>query len=952
MNEEDRRTEKKWREAVRICGRILADRDEFDNEEINYKLEISNRVKTLFKALEEWEDFVPLLKRAFSSPNNLTIFYAHSPFIEWATEHQDEARKAMLELMEPSKHTVENRINGFLNIVPADKPSGFGTRLTITSFFLMGFNPQNHPMYRTTDYETVEGLLGWEIPDEVSPGEAYRQHRSFVNVFLNSLRKAGLDARDYLDAQSLIWMLAKKDDLDIRSWRGEAEVPNALERAMDEFENELDPDRLEQHRTYFDKARSRFDALFGSREAIDQLTPADFFEFFNSIDSRGRPGVGLFTPGLPFPKNPETRAYRRLDEDIPALRQALGELLHGERGLAERVDGMLGGSKVRTYITDSLPVPSMLLCFQDPESHAGVQQMKVKAAKLDAAGTLADLFEDGDWSVGQRFQIMEEELANLPSKHGRDWDWAQRTLFYFSDAFRRNLEDKDPLADYVDRFYEEQGYPTDKEKENITVREEFAGYIDGDAISDPNWNDFRRIFNAGFYGSTGPQSRLNKYINSADEEGLEKLRRAIEHLLYSGEPPERRLDDVLEGEYRVPGLGESVATKLLAVYYPEEFLPIFVASGDKGKIALMRHGALGLESPEGISKGEMAVRTNGLLRERLEPYFGDDTFGMSRFLYWLRWLEERSDKDEEEQKKSDLEALADSLLLDESFLEEIIGLLREKRQVIFYGPPGTGKTFVARGLMKHLAAELSRREVVQFHPSYSYEDFVQGYRPATREDGSLAYELKYGPLMRLAHQALDVPGKDHVLLIDEINRGNLPKILGELLYLLEYRDDEVALMYGEDGERFKLPENLLLIGTMNIADRSIALVDTALRRRFHFVPFFPGEYPLEDLLSRWLERNSKPEMYYVASIVDRLNARLRERFGPHLQVGPSYFMREDLSDEVLESVWAHDIMPFLEEQLFGYEEELASYKLDSMREEESANDRVEGVPTDLDVSNS
>lgn len=940
MIENDNLTEEKWREVVRICGRILSDRATFDAEETNYKLEISKRVKALFDALEKGEDFIPLLKRAFSSPNNLTIHYAHSPFIEWATEHQDEARKAMLELMDPSNQSVEHRINGFLNIVPADKPSGFGTRLTITSFFLMGFRPQNHPMYRTTDYATVEGLLGWEVPDGISPGETYRRHRSFVNVFLDRLKKAKLDARDYLDAQSLIWMLAKKDDPDIRAWRGETKVPIALERAMKEFENELDPETLEQHRRRFDEARHRFNDLFGTREALEQLTPADFFDFFNSIDAHGKPGAGLFTPNLPFPKNPETQAYRRLTEDIPALRQALTELLHGEGDLADRVDRMLAGPRARTYITESLPIPSMLLCFQNPEAHAGVQQMGVKRAKIEAAGGGQDTFGSEGLTSGQLFQLMEDILATLPSEHGRDWDWAQRNLFYFSESFRRNLEE-DPLSEYVKRFHKERGYPTDKDTEHVTVREEFASYISEDAILDPNWSNFQRIFNAGFYGGTGPQSRLNAFISGADEEGLEKLRRAVEYLSHSDEPPERRLDDILEGEYRVPGLGESVATKLLAVRYPQRFLPIFVTGGDKGKIALMRHEALNLEPPEGLSRGEMAVKTNDLLRERLEPYFGEDTFAMKQFLYWLPSSEEHTDKE-------DLESLADYLLLDESFLEEVIWLLREKGQVIFYGPPGTGKTYVARAIAKHLAADLSRREVVQFHPSYSYEDFVRGYRPVQREDGSLAYDLKHGPLIRLAYAAAEAEGRDHVLLIDEINRGNLPKILGELLYLLEYRDDEVALMYGEDGERFSLPENLFIIGTMNTADRSIALVDAALRRRFHFIPFFPEQYPLDGLLSRWLKRN-KPEMTHVAGIVGRLNSRLRERFGPHLQAGPSYFMRKDLSDAVLKSVWAHDIMPFLEDQLFGHEEELANYTLDSLRGEGSADDSAEGVPTNPDT---
>ena len=941
--------EEKWREAVRICGRILADRTAFEKLEINYKLVISEKVKELYVAVEEGEEFARLLKKAFSRPNNLTNRYAHNPFIEWATEHQDDAREALLKLVD-TRHTVANRVNRFLELVPLNKPSGPGTRLTIASFLLMGYSPDKHPMYRTTDYATVEGVLGWEVPPGISPGDTYSRHRAFLNRLLARLRQSGQDARGFLDAQSLVYILASSDDPDIVAWREEDIVNDALERAMTEFENEADPEFIRQHQERFDEARQRFDTVFGTPEAIEKLTPAAFVNFFDGIDARGRTGAGLFTPGLPFPKNPETQAYRRLVEDMPALRRALIGLLHGEGGLAERVDRMLEGPRVRTYITNSLPVPSMLLCFQNPEDHAGVQQMHVKEAKIEAifaseegsdAGPALedeDLLEIGGISVGESFEVDEYILASLPSDHGRDWNWAQRNLFYFSEAFRRNLE-ADPLTNYVERFYEERGYPTVADEDHMLVREEFASYVDEDAVMAPNWRDFRRIFNSSFYGRTGPQSRLNSFMSTATDEGLESLRLAVAHLLYSDESMAQCLDDILEGAYRVPGLGESVATKLLAVCYPEEVLPVFVTVGPSGKEALMRHEALGLELPQASSRGETAERTNDLLRDRLKPYFGNDTFAMKEFLYWLHRLAEKVDEKDGESKRNDFQALADSLLLDPDFFEDVTSMLREKGQVIFYGPPGTGKTFVARALARHLAGQLSRYEVVQFHPSYSYEDFVQGYRPVRREDGSLAYELKHGPLMRLAYAAMDAPGRDHVLLVDEINRGNLPKILGELLYLLEYREEEVALMYGEDGERFKMPENLFIVGTMNTADRSIALVDAALRRRFHFVPFFPSEYPLEGLLSEWLARHKSEliDVVGVADIVARLNARLRDRFVQHLQVGPSYFMRDDLSEKVLESVWKHDIMPFLEDQLFGHEEELAGFALDELRKEGSAN---------------
>ena len=277
---------------------------------------------------------------------------------------------------------------------------------------------------------------------------------------------------------------------------------------------------------------------------------------------------------------------------------------------------------------------------------------------------------------------------------------------------------------------------------------------------------------------------------------------------------------------------------------------------------------------------------------------------------------------------ADLEALADELLLDEAWLRDVVDLLREKGQIVFYGPPGTGKTHLARKLAEYLAPDPQQREVVQFHPSYSYEDFVHGYRPLARPDGTLGYELKAGPLLRLARRAAQSTA-EHVLVIDELNRGNLPRILGELLYALEYRDADVALLYGDEGARFRLPRNLLVVGTMNTADRSIALLDAALRRRFHFVPLFPDRPPLAGLLRDWLARH-RPAMGYVADVVDRLNARLRERLGPHLQLGPSYFMRPDLSERVLRRIWDADVMPFLEDQLAGREDELAYFSLETL----------------------
>jgi hypothetical protein len=263
----------------------------------------------------------------------------------------------------------------------------------------------------------------------------------------------------------------------------------------------------------------------------------------------------------------------------------------------------------------------------------------------------------------------------------------------------------------------------------------------------------------------------------------------------------------------------------------------------------------------------------------------------------------------------DLSRLAEELLLDRGQLERAARLLRDKRQVIFYGPPGTGKTFVARKLAAHV-------DVVQFHPSVAYEDFFEGFRPD--EEGQ--FRLKPGPLRRIAKRAQDDTNKAiHVLIIDELNRGNVAKVFGELYYLLEYRNEKVWLQYSET--KFSLPENLWIIGTMNTADRSIALVDAALRRRFYFVPFFPDEPLIGGLLRGWLARHM-PHMLWVADVVREANERLGDRHGA---IGPSHFLREDLDDEWVELIWEHSVLPYLEEQLLGEEERLKTFRLAALR---------------------
>ena len=153
---------------------------------------------------------------------------------------------------------------------------------------------------------------------------------------------------------------------------------------------------------------------------------------------------------------------------------------------------------------------------------------------------------------------------------------------------------------------------------------------------------------------------------------------------------------------------------------------------------------------------------------------------------------------------------------------KVADLLWERKQIILYGPPGTGKTYLARELGRHLTDGAVK--LVQFHPSYTYEDFFEGFRPEPGGSGTLTFALRAGPFRDFAEVAADNPTTAYILIIDEINRANLAKVFGELYFLLEYRDESISLQYSPDKE-FTLPQNLFIIGTMNTADRSIARIE-------------------------------------------------------------------------------------------------------------------------------
>lgn len=274
-------------------------------------------------------------------------------------------------------------------------------------------------------------------------------------------------------------------------------------------------------------------------------------------------------------------------------------------------------------------------------------------------------------------------------------------------------------------------------------------------------------------------------------------------------------------------------------------------------------------------------------------------------------------------------------------LEEIERLLRERGQMIFYGPPGTGKTWVALHLARHLVeADPTRLEVVQFHPSYSYEDFIEGIRPHVVEDSHgharVTYPVVPGVFKAFCERARRNPHRTHVFLIDEINRAHVSHVFGELMLALEYREHEVGLAHtaaGAEGrpagDRFAVPRNVLVLGTMNTADRSTALVDYALRRRFVFYPFFPDEPLVSGMFRTWLTRHA-PGMTWVAELLALINERLEPEVGRHLLIGHTYLMRPELDEDTVRQVWRFQLLPLLEEYFAGMPERLTEFDINEL----------------------
>jgi 5-methylcytosine-specific restriction endonuclease McrBC GTP-binding regulatory subunit McrB len=241
--------------------------------------------------------------------------------------------------------------------------------------------------------------------------------------------------------------------------------------------------------------------------------------------------------------------------------------------------------------------------------------------------------------------------------------------------------------------------------------------------------------------------------------------------------------------------------------------------------------------------------------------------------------------------------------------------------IVLAGPPGTGKTWVAQRIARYLTGGTAGSvRLVQFHPSYAYEQFIEGLRPVVEPGGGIAFRRVDGVVLDMVS---GMHGSDdrRVLVIDEMNRANLPRVFGELMYLFEYREEPIALQYSPS---FSLPRGLLFIGTMNTADRSIRSLDIALRRRFDVFECPPSTA----ILARWYnDPEHRSELVDLIGGFERLNADLTNALDRHHTIGHTFFLADLMSRDRLHHVWRHKLAPLIEEYFFDQPDLAAGFSV-------------------------
>lgn len=953
-----RKDNKKWAAFVAWCERFHA-LPTFDQDERAYKLDAIGRMIAGKQAWQDRQDGWPdgVAKGFRNADNNLTLWRSHGEFAKWVLADPEAGSTALEQIW--ASGPVDERIDAFAAALPDDVVSTLGEQLNIGSYLIMADDPFQNPPVKVSLFRSCWRITGWPLdsPGE-GPGAFYDRVLVFCDELILASKNWSFPLRDRLDAQSAAWAFlktierppsfSKSEWEDLHAFRASKGASVEIDDEEEPVPGEATPpepgewtDEPTRRRLRYasvvpgwledEAAQERYAASVAERagaqalaiEAVDALAASSDLKAF--VDALGDER---------FPQQTRKGSHRTFVAHV-ANHGGANQSLAAAMADAYRVPatGEEAHARIEALTATISGVPGISAGF---------------VSMVPAALSVFWSIQDPSWAP--LWASTEDQLRQL------GWHSVPATPGDRYLTYRQAIENLEPAAPYqvldVLSWWNERGFaPLDpsaaeRSQHNRQLAQAFhqAGgeYPDQGSLSASEVNARSLVGDLRWFGQSWSD-------DVADALG-EDVAVVVPQLRYRSNLPYRM--DAFVG-WRVPAITSSPSLRLwvtpdrvVAGLHPGKGGPGWFADA----AALVRPVV-----PDGMeffaldaSKGEVTLRSASdpsgewvVGRELTPGEIGSPEVGSSvvdiaaRLRSVLAALSSPTDTNEPPTSVGlitgdfdHLDAAASDLLVDRSHLEEIRQLLQDKGQVILYGPPGTGKTFLAKRLARALAEDDPERfAIVQFHPATTYEDFVEGLRPKLTESQQITYDIEHGPLMRMADRAAK-SGAEHVLVIDEINRANLPKVLGELLFLLEYRDEAVHTLYRPEVP-FGLPDNLKFIGTMNTADRSIALIDAAMRRRFHLIPFFPDQGMMEGLLERWLKQHKRPAE--IGAFVASVNAELRAELGDHLLLGPSFFMKQDLSEPALEKIWRYNVYPFLEEQFWGRDELLAEWQWPEVR---------------------